>query len=148
MATNYSAEGWGKKPDSCRRVFTWFYSCSFTGGQFLASGWWRVHKASLCTREWRFLTWTQTWFSVCRLMMLSRKSALERTMWLKKRSVWTEVSMNGQEEVEAGAVPLTYLRYRNTISMHLQHQHILLPASEKSFTHLREGVHRVTSGYP
>lgn len=148
MAKNYSDEGWGKKPDSSRRAFTWSCLHSFTGGQFLALERWRVHKASVCTREWRFLTWIQTWFSLCRLMMLSRKSALERITWLKKRFVWTEVSMNGQEEVEAGAVPLTYLRYGNTVPVHLQHQHILPPASEKSFIHLRERVHRVTSGYP
>lgn len=118
MATNYSDEGWGKRPDSSRIAFTWFCSWIFTGGQFLALGQWRVYKPLACTRAQRFLTWIRTWSSVCRLMMLSRKSALERTTWSKKRFVWTEVSMNGQEEVEAGAVPRTYLRYGNTVPMH------------------------------
>lgn len=146
METSSSDKGWSKKRDSSRRAFTCFCLYSSTGGQFIVLGGWRVHKACACTGTWRFLTRIQTCSSVCRLMMLYRKSALERAMWLKKRYVWTEVSMNGQEEVEAGEVQLTYLRYGNVVTVHLQHEHIPPLASSitawniwEPFIYLSEG---------
>lgn len=108
----------------------------------------------VCTRTWQFITSIQTQSSVCRLTMLYRKSVLERTMWLKKRYVSTEVSKNGQEEVEVGEVQPTYLRYGNIVPVHLQHEHILPLASSitawkvwEPLIHLWGRVHKVSSGY-